>query len=299
MYALPIPIEADEITELQSKINDLEKEIIILQGKATNYDYLKEENENYRTYVENELKNYREFVENERAGLFNTISTIFTILGAVITILGIISGIFLFYMRYVFSNSIKEFQEKIKSKFTEIESKFTEIEHDAVNDFGKIIDEKLTQISSETFFHILKQMVSEQLSLKKSKIIVMGSKDEIDIMKKTEIPAIESKGVAVLPPVYEVDDFKTKLDNNEFDIIIYRFTSNEDPYLHEVIKSLIASEKKIPLLLYNYEKGSVTMSKDYTYKWIVYANLPSTLLSHLFTLPFAFYSNNEATKTNL
>ncbi len=139
----------------------------------------------------------------------------------------------------------------------------------------------------------LQRQIDLGLRYQNSKILFIGDKSTIEGWNKFEIQMLRNSGLNKIAFSEQINH--TFLD---VDVVVYRYQKaakdgQGDPQLSELLDRL-KSRQPIPLIVYT---GTDRMDmKDKTklegYGWFVFANMPLTLLTHIYNTANMFYSTN-------
>lgn len=269
-YAEPQPAKHESVEILQRKVEELETEMMRLRAKDEHYQFLKEEIQQYRKFIEQERNQIRLFYEN-----------ITKIIGFIVTILIGVASFFGF-------KSIDDIKKMAQER---IEKKLEQIEESAAQQINHLVQESIGHVKKN--IEALQQIIQRETQYRNSRILAIGSKENLESMKQVEIPLLESKGIQLSLQPYPVDDLAGLLRRGEFNIVLYRYNlqdgDQQDPALCQILEALCTSIC-LPLMVY---APSIRVSKDDVqalndYPLHTFANSAATLVGNLYSLTHIF-----------
>ncbi|WP_131925497.1 hypothetical protein [Hazenella coriacea] len=268
-------------------------------------------------FLKDETKNFRESVQKERESFQSTFDRYLTILTTLPSVLIAVLG---FILIYFFGQSKKELKEdiskldgEIKESITKLEKEFGEAETNLQKKMDKkigIADQQISRFLEEQLKdHIEKvdaliRMSERECMYQKSRILVIGTDDQLKEMGEFELKAIRQRGINHIESInLNIEELKKKLEQDSFDILIYHYLgkggSNDDegivdPQVTVIVDLLKRNNQEIPLIVYTYYGEHNWLHREDkkvvdSYRWAVMANMPVTLLGHLFTIAHAFH----------
>jgi len=231
-------------------------------------------------FLKEEYTNYRDFANNDRESFMNLINLFFVALGVLVT-----GGIIVLY--WIFGQTKTEVKENADLT---IKSSINEIEDDAKIKIESLIDPKIKDFEEK--YNELERFMENQQSLRKSRVLVLTPESKKEEMERLEVMRIrEIVGEAQVITLNDFKEFELKIDNDEVDIIVYRYekaeSNMEEERVREYIQALNDKEKKIPLVIYA-KRGNLVTGKDEksveSYPYSVMANMPTSLTSNMMSL---------------
>ncbi|MED0677321.1 hypothetical protein ABEV55_17915 [Aneurinibacillus thermoaerophilus] len=210
-------------------------------------------------FIKSEFGTYKEIANNDRQSFIQLVNSFLIGLGILASIVSVI-----FYWtlgqtrKEVASNANEYFEKKINESLTPMENR---------------IDE-------------LNRMISSQLALKKSKLLFIGKEDQLNKMN-LEIKKIKEgiDNVELCPS--ENLNFKNTVISAKPDILVYSMKdTNEVDQLKIMLNYLNQEDFDIPFIIYFQGKllPDVVSELLSIYPWTILANMPATLISHIFSL---------------
>lgn len=266
-YAAPTQLE------LQQKVEELQKEM----DQAKLVDQKLE-------MMEKNLDHFRENEEKSQENLHNT----FTFFIGCLTVLLSVAVV---VITYVIGQSRKDIRENFAELKTESERKFQVMMRESLDqhrlDFKDMMEEEKRE---------LEQLIAREIAHKRARIVIIGSKDEIELMQREELQRIRDRGltnIKLLP--FDKQVFQEKLVTDEIDIIVYRYIPgcDHDPHMHFIVDELLNIQSAIPLIVYTRSSDSndrvegVDSEKLKQYPETRFANVPATLVERLVSAAYA------------
>jgi hypothetical protein len=262
---------------LQTKVNQIEAEL-----KQSNLVDEKIK------IMEDGNEKFQDDMKSQRDSLVSTFNIF-------IAVAAFLFGIMAIVLSITIGQSLKEFKENITDTMNimkaDVERQFEAELKDSLQK-NKVHFQESIEEEKKT----LRKMIEKELAYKKVRILVTGSKEELQQMKTRELKPIERRGISditVMP--FDENIFKEKLFENDFDIIVYRYKTswgnNQDARVRVVVDELMKAGSDIPLIVYTYENGRVDgedKRKLEEYLWTRYANVPATLGDSLITVAYTF-----------
>ncbi len=272
VFAADSPVE-----NLQNKVNQLETELNKSDLVDEKLKILEDGNEKFQ-----------EDMKSQRDSLVSTFNIFIAVAAFLFGIMAIVLSITIGQSRKEFKDNITDTMNIMKA---DVERQFEaelkdSLQKNKVHFQESIEEEKVT----------LRKMIEKELAYKKVRILITGSKEELQQMKTRELKPIERRGISditVMP--FDEQIFKEKLFENDFDILVYRYKTswgnNQDARVRVVVDELTKAGSDIPLIIYTYENGRVEgedKRKLEEYLWTRYANVPATLGDSLITVAYTF-----------
>lgn len=242
-----------KINPMGEKYEQIEKE----------YQFLKEEIRNFRDQIALERQAHREFLED-------TYSKLAWFIGVVAAVVG---GIIIFFD----IRTKKDIKDTVQRRFREYTKGLIDEENERIN----------ISISD------LKKIINRETSYLNKQIVFLGAEKDRQKFQNRELQLINARGIQFIKFAEKAEEINKLIAAEKIDLIIYYYDPTEnknDPVLHQLISILDNNGKKIPLLVYNYEKegegGRLFHSdreKVQTYPYHIIPNSPITLINHLYT----------------
>lgn len=296
LFCWAVPDISAYAESAETHLDALETEMNQLQTVENQYDFLKEEMKSFREFMQNETKNYQEQMKGERDGFY-------TLLSIMVAAASILLTVFTFLIYWQFGQSRKEMHELLELERKRILDKFnTEIE--------KVYDDMKQKLSQqkeelENRFQVMAEMIDREIRFRQTRILFVGADEQATEMNEQERKLLQQHLFAVEPFSFAETGFEKKLRDRSFDIVIYRYNGGKqgpDLTLRKIVDILITRGEFIPLIIYSKEHIDRNEKDEINerYSWVWLANLPSSLLNHLYTLSHAFTSMNppEEEKTD-
>jgi hypothetical protein len=262
---------------LQKKIDQLEMDLNKSNLVDEKLKMLEKNNDDFQ----NDLRKNQE-------NLFSTFNIFIAVAAFLFGIMAVVLSITIGQSRKEFKDNINDTMNIMK---TEVEQQFDSelkesLQRNKLHFQNSIEEEKKT----------LRLMIEKELAYKNVRVLVTGSKEDIQLMKTRELKPIERRGITditVMP--FDEHIFKEKLFENAFDIIVYRYKTswgnNQDARVRVIVDELAKAGSDIPFIVYTYENGRVEgedKRKLEEYLWTRYANVPATLGDSLITVAYTF-----------
>lgn len=263
--------EADqEMVELQRRVTELEAEVIRLEAQRDNYQYLKEETQQYREFIERERNESRKFFEDL---MKYAVGGALALGGGIATFLGVRTA----------QDVRKRIQRSIDQKLPEIQSK-------AIAEVGTAVEGRIEGIREEAVAALTALHRREQW-YKRARVLALGREDLLDMIQPA-FSVLEERGLQVERAPYPIDRLADRIRNGEVNIVILRYGASrgqQDPHVPVVVDTLREIGKPVPLLVYN--ETHVDQADDKlirSYVWSTYAQSNATLVGNLFQLAHVF-----------
>lgn len=246
------------------------------QDNVTNIN----EQESEIDFLKEEFGNYKDFAESDRQSFISLVNIFFVALGVLVT-----GGTIVLY--WIFGQTKTEVKENANLT---IKSSISEIEEEAKRKIRDLIDPKVEDIEEK--YGELERFMENQHFLRKSRVLIISPESKKEEMEKLEVMRIrEIVGEAQLITFDDFEGFEQKIDNEEVDIIVYRYEKiqrdMQEEKIREYIQSLKDRDSKIPIVVYakpgNFVDGEDGKFVD-SYPYSVMANLPTTLTSNMISL---------------
>lgn len=227
------------------------------------YQFLKEEIRDFRDHIAMERQAHREFLED-------TYSKLAWFIGVVAAVVG---GIIIFF----------DFRTKKDIKDT-VQRRFREYTKGLINEENEQINISISD---------LKKIINRETNYLNKKIVFWGSEIDKSRFENRELELITTRGIKSIIFAENQNDLNKLIKDEKIDLIIYYYNPTAekiDPILHQLVSFLNGNKKRIPLLVYNYEKEGEAgrlFSSDWkivqTYPYQIVPNSPITLVNHLYT----------------
>ncbi|MBY6269556.1 hypothetical protein [Parageobacillus thermoglucosidasius] len=214
-----------------------------------------------------QFEDYREFAKTERESFTNLISLFFKILGAIGAILS-------FIFIWIVGQTKKEVRADISASLEKL------VDNEVAG-----YEEKLAE---------LRKMIDNQIALRNSKVLLICPKKLQDSMRNLEVKKIKERVSEVkILDTEDIDAISSYIRNSKVDLIIYKYqkTEQQEANVRQVLSLLKEGNYDIPFIVYTSDKVEGEVDKEIrSYNWSIYVNLPTTLISTLFSLA---YTNNR------
>ncbi|WP_089972234.1 hypothetical protein [Lihuaxuella thermophila] len=291
LFSHTIHVYAEEAKTPEQKMAELEAEMERLKAKGENYDFLKEE-----------VKNFRESVQKERESLTNTFNIYLGLLTGIIGVAGLSITIVGFIFYFKVGQSRKELDDQINTMKKEMQDRLNQLEYEFTEKVRKKFQKEMEKVAAQLIneemdtykesLEALNELIDKELKNKKVRVLVTGPEDEIKKMEENELKILNKQVYKTTVKPFDKAEIAKELQNNEFDIIIYRYPkTNEGGYQSSVgilAQMLKQHSRQLPLLVYS-DYGKIDDPELNTYLLRSYANIPSSLISNLFSLYQVFY----------
>ena len=232
---------------------------------AQELQFLKSEIENYRKFIQEEREQHQKFLES----YYDKTLTLFEIIGGIIVFLISILGITSVWQ---IKKSVAQLFEKYTVELIANENKPLKL---SIQDLKNIINRETRYLSKRIMF--------------------LCTNEDRAKLEQCELPMIYARGIKNenLLVTSQFDAISKAVQNNTVDLMLYYYnpsTDEKDLIFEELINLLINSGKKIPLIIYNFEKPGVrgqlfnddsTLMRSYPYH--LAANFPITFVNHIYT----------------
>jgi TolA-binding protein len=267
----------DSIQKLEQKITALNKEINALQNKSVEVE---QNSENAIEFLRQEYTNYRRFANSERQSFINLVSIFFVALGVLVT-----GGTIVLY--WIFGQTKKEVKENAEAT---VKTSVNNIRNDAVNSLKNIVGTEMKNFEDK--YDELKRFMDNQYSLRQSKVLVISPENKKEEMENLELKRIrEIVKEAQVISINEFEEYERRLENQNLDIIVYRYEkidkAKQEVRIRDFIQTLKDRDLKIPVVVYA-TRGNLVDGEDgeivNSYPFSVMANLPTTLTSNMISL---------------
>ncbi|PRZ14439.1 hypothetical protein CLV36_106203 [Laceyella sediminis] len=309
--------KAPTLEGLNNRIEDLEGHRELLKD-------LGEEVKNYRDHIQAEMTRFQETMQSERDSFFAMFQFL---VGAQTALLAIGGYIVIYYigqtkmdLRKQMELELdqtkkelnKEFQQQLREEKQMIEKQFHNELALAIKDYHnqlqqvrlqmeKQYKDTLEQVARETEqdYVALKKNIENEKTFTSSRIWVMGPEAEIKKMETEEVDLIRRRGIQhVQVKLFDRDQLHQALENNEFDILIYRYImsadGSSDQDLITIAKMLMEKNDEIPFIVYGEEKiKKETLNTLNKYRYFSISNFRLSLIGNIFALAYAFNKQNR------
>lgn len=243
-----------------SRLNDAIKNIeqkYLLNPNNTNANI--EQYKQMIEFIKSEFGTYKEIANNDRQSFIQLVNIF--LIG-----LGLLAGIVSLVLYWTFGQTRKE----VVSTANEY--------------LEKKIDEVITPMENK--IDELNRIILSQIALKNSKLMFVGKNSKLEKMKKLEIKKIKEGIEHVVLYPGEKQNVCQAISAGNPDILVYCVDNVENQedleQVEEISKFLSLNDSEIPFIIY--VKGKVPDQLLSTYKWTITANMPATLISHIFSL---------------
>ncbi|WP_141201741.1 hypothetical protein [Paludifilum halophilum] len=259
----PAFAEEKQDKDLSRKVEKLEAELEKLRAKEESYDYLKEEN-----------REYRKFVEKEWDRFLSMLSWFFPL---AITIIGAL----LLFLNF---KSIRDIKATVREQ----------VQEKADEELKGTLKKHVTQIEEDVAS--LKLMAARESWFKNANILVLDKGTLQSFLSSTHLSERENLIYASKP--YE--QLPHILEEERVDIVIYEYDKPDvedewDPHIIDVLNQLKQAKETIPVVIYCPHqlprKEFNRISK--CYRWYHFANTPITLITNVSSLSHVFYSKQH------
>ncbi|WP_430789068.1 hypothetical protein VBD025_02700 [Virgibacillus flavescens] len=262
----------EKLVELSSQIGDLQDDDDNSTTENGNADKTIE-------FLKQQYTNYKDFANNDRESFMNLVSLFFVALGVLVT-----GGTIVLY--WVFGQTKTEVKENAN---TTIKNSVKEIEEETKNKIKSLIDP--TIVGFEEKYNELERFMENQHSIRKSRVVFLTPERKKEETESLEVARIrEIVGEAQIMGLDEFEEFETKINNREIDIIIYRYELNgneQEEIIRKYIQKLQELDLNIPVVVYATFKNRV-IGEDAeiinSYPYSVLANMPTSLTSNMMSL---------------
>ncbi|WP_139279139.1 hypothetical protein [Seinonella peptonophila] len=267
---------------------------------------LKANDEVYKD-IREEIKNYNDFMQQKNTDLSSTFNLFITMITFLFTVIG--AGFFYFAgqskketkeeLARELAQSKEESERALKKAQIEIQTSFEtqlqEMRTKTEQEFKKILDWE---------FNTFKQMINNEIVFKSTRILLVAPEEETKRMEREELMSIRQRGIDQIEPMeFDLVSLKTKLESENYDILIYRFLDDvSTPDATKIVDLLINGKYEIPYIVYNdpnhwFQKD--VKQKLISYHWYTFANHPITLVSYLFSLAYAYNKNQPVSRRSI
>ncbi len=245
-------------TSLEERILQLETEVIKLDAQKENYDFIK-----------NEIKEFRSFIETERHNLQTYIELLLWLAGFLITL----------FMGMLYFLSIRTYKDLIPILENSIKEKI-----------DKSLDKNLEDVNEK--IDALQLLINREILYKSSGILIVGDINDFKSMEE-EISVLENYINKQCVKTIEISEFSKRINLLNPSIVIF---CNKNGYKEReqfinIIETLNNLKQSIPLIIYTYGQEQLRDERTVianSYFWTTYANNPDTLVGSIFTLAHSF-----------
>lgn len=261
----------------------LEESIIELNQKIYSFQHdevLHTNTNEVIDFLQQEYSNYRHFADSDRQSFFNLVSIFFVALGVLVT-----GGTIVLY--WIFGQTKSEVKENAEIT---IKSTIHGIEEEAKNKIKELVDPQMKELEEK--YKELERFMDNQYLLRQSKVLILCPKDHKEEMEHLELRRIrEIVDEAQMIDLDDFNEFENKIENQEVDIIVYRYEKvdrdTQEEKIRKYIQSLKDKDSNIPVVVYA-KPGNIVDGEDGkivdSYPFAVMANLPTTLTSNMISL---------------
>lgn len=243
-----------------SRLNDAIKNIeqkYLLNPNNTNANI--EQYKQMIEFIKSEFGTYKEIANNDRQSFIQLVNIF--LIG-----LGLLAGIVSLVLYWTFGQTRKELVS-------------------TANEYlEKKIDEVITPMENK--IDELNRIILSQIALKNSKLMFVGKNSKLEKMKELEIKKIKEGIEHVVLYPSEKQNVCQAISADNPDILVYCVDNVENQedleQVEEISKFLSLNDSEIPFIIY--VKGRVPDQLLSTYEWTITANMPATLISHIFSL---------------
>ena len=230
------------------------------------YQFLKEQNAQYLNFLKEEQEKHRTYLMELLKTSSWVVGSAFALVIALFSYLGF--------------QSFREFNRYLQEKLTKI----------AIQKADEVTTDKFQKVLSQNVDHLQGQ-INLIRQYQNSRILFLGKKEELVEMETFELNIIQRLGLSNISKQDTVPQ-EQKLKNH--DIIVYAYhpdtDTGEDIKLQKLITKM--ANVKCPLIVYTKQSSISPNDKKLldTYKWYLVANMPLTLLGHLYNAANIFYT---------
>jgi hypothetical protein len=258
------------VQQLQHRVTELEAEVLRVKAQQDNYQYLKEETQQYRTFIERERDQSRQFLEDMMK------------YGALA--IALVGGVATFFGWKTMQDVRKHIQESSEKKLSEIRDQ-------AIANVAAAVENRVSGVRDELVVTLTDLNRREQW-YKRARVLAVGQGEDLDTLIQPAFSVLEQKGLRVELATHPVAGLAEHIRQGDVNILILRYApgaDKRDPYLSVVIETLREIGKPVPLLVY--AEGQVA-GDDHAlirgYTWGTYANTYLTLVTNLYQLAHVF-----------
>lgn len=277
------------VISIVKNVNDKHKQIdekIIKNNEQVeafqrgNIDVKQQDNNKTVEFLRQEYSNYRDFANNDRSTFIQLVNLFFIALGILVT-----GGIVVIY--WMFGQTRKEVIENLESN---IKLSSNTIEEKVKREIEIKINEEI-----ESKYKELLRFMENEYSLRKSKVLILCPEEKKEEMENLEAMRLRQivDEVRILD-LKAFEEFKRKLNNNELDIIVYRYEKPTEKKeqegtitIRDYIQELKYRNLSIPMVVYA-KNGIRVEGEDEksvnSYPYSIMANMPTSLTSNMMSL---------------
>lgn len=251
-------IYAQKSTSLEDRLLKLETEVTKLDAQKENYDFIKNETKEYRSFIETERHNFQTYIDN------------------LLKFAGFLIILFLGFLGFLSIRTVNDLKPILESYIKDKVDKSVDNNLEKVNE----------RIDALTF------LVDREILYKNSGVLIAGDTNDFKSMEE-EISILENYINKQCVKTVEVDEVGKKINTfNPSIIVLCNKNGNKGKEdLECIVNTLNNSQKSIPLIIYTYCQpqlsGELKKIAD-SYFWTTYANNPVTLVGNIFTLAHSF-----------
>lgn len=239
-------------TSLEERILQLETEVIKLDAQKENYDFLKNETKEFRSFIETERHSFQTYIKN------------------LLWIAGLLISLFVGILGFLSIKTVNDLQPILESY---IKGKI-----------DKSIDKSLEKVNEK--IDTLQSLVEREISYKNSVVLIVGDGSDFKSMEE-EINILENYINKQCVKTVEINEISNKFNTlNPSIIVLCNKNDNKGKeQLESIVEILKNLKQAIPFIIYTPLQLSHDLKKiTDNYFWTTFANNPITLLGNIFTL---------------
>lgn len=245
-------------TSLEDRILKLETEVIKLDAQKENYDFIKNEIKEFRSFIETERHNFQTYIE------------------CLLWLAGLLIALFIGMLGFL---SIKTYKDLIPILENSIKEKI-----------DKSVDKNLEDVNEK--IDALQLIINREILYKNSGILIVGDTNDFKSMEE-EITILENYINKQCVKTIEINEFNKGISSLNPSIVVF---CNKNGYKEReqfinIIETLNKLKHSIPLIIYTYGQQQLRDERTdiaNSYFWTTYANNPVTLVGSIFTLAHSF-----------
>lgn len=279
VLADPPSTDAQAIAALQQKVASLEARIATLQAQAQEYTFLREDTQRYRAHMETEMARYQDFLGHEMDRTMAGFEWIVSIGAALLVLAGAI-------LAFMFGRSLKVVRQEVVERTTQ---EMDKIAHQCVSTVNGELDA----------FH---RAVNVEANLQQARVLVTGASEgelyeEQQLLRNWGVKNVEER-------TFDPKKFAAYIQKHRPDVVVFCYRplgeAKQDDRVHEVVKVLKNGGRPIPLLVYTFDATKQIrvegndMAALSQYRWVVFANFPATLVSHVHEFARSFAARSRS-----
>ncbi|KAF0994003.1 MULTISPECIES: hypothetical protein [Bacillaceae] len=249
-------------SRLNDTIKNIEQKYLLNTNDTKNTNDTNVNIEQYKQMIEfikSEFGTYKEIANNDRQSFIQLVNIFLIGLGLLASIVSLV-------LYWTFGQTRKE----VVSTANEY--------------LEKKVDEAITPMENK--IDELNRIILSQIALKNSKLMFVGKNSKLEKMKKLEIKKIKESIENVVLYPYERQNVCQAISASNPDILVYCVDNVENKeeleQVEEISKFLHLNDFEIPFIIY--VKGRLADQLLSIYTWTITANMPATLISHIFSL---------------